>query len=91
MLTDNTVTEYAIRNGKSRDRRVNKEWSKIQDLLIEDHSNIEVRRVSSEDNAADLLSRGFDSSKHVLNEVKLQLPDDLREFLTHRNQRSTER
>jgi hypothetical protein len=77
MLTDNTVTEGAIKNGKSRDRLVNREWSKLQDLLLSNHSCIEARRVTSEDNAADKLSRGFDSSKRAADRVWIRVPPDL--------------
>lgn len=82
MLTDNTVTENAIRNGKSRDRQVNLEWRKLQDLLIGDQACIEVRRVKSEDNAADRLSRGFDSSKHVSDMAVIEIPRDLLHLIT---------
>lgn len=80
MLTHNTVTENAIRNGKLRDRRVNLEWRNLQHLLIEDQLCIEVRQVSLEDNTADN-SRGFNSSKHVSDMVQVKILQDLQHLI----------
>ncbi|PLW23329.1 hypothetical protein PCANC_26705 [Puccinia coronata f. sp. avenae] len=75
--TDNTTMEGAIRNRKSRDLRVNGEWKRIQELLINADIDIEGRRVSSALNISDALSRGVISDKHLLEKVKVTMPADL--------------
>ncbi|KNF03758.1 hypothetical protein PSTG_02852 [Puccinia striiformis f. sp. tritici PST-78] len=53
VFTDNTTTEGVIRNRRSNDFHVNAEWKKIQALI-----DLTPKRVSSEENRADGLSRG---------------------------------
>lgn len=62
-LTNNTVSEGAVNNGKSRDLLVNREWKIIQEDLLRHDSAIVAKRVRSADNAADALSRGLDTTK----------------------------
>lgn len=64
-MTNNTVSEGAVNNRKSRDPLVNREWKIIQRDLLAHNSAIEAKRVKSADNAAAALSRGLDSSKKV--------------------------
>lgn len=52
-LTDNTVTENAVVNGKSKDPLVNAEWKMIQSRLLDKQYTITAKRVISADNAAD--------------------------------------
>lgn len=80
-LTDNTTTEGAARNRKSRDFWVNEEWKRVQDLLIHNDCNINLVWVISADNAADLLSRGYDASKKKEDMVVISIPADLSELL----------
>lgn len=63
MLTDNVVTEGAVQNGKSRERWVNREWMRIQTILLESHCFVKQVRVRSVDNDANRLSRGEDSRR----------------------------
>lgn len=80
-LTDNTTTEGAARNRKSRDFWVNNEWKLVQSLLIKNDCDVNLVRVISKDNEADLLSRGFDASKSALDLVVIEIPEDLRLLL----------
>jgi hypothetical protein len=77
MLTDNVVTEAAIKNCKSKNRWVNREYKIIQEEMMRLDCWIRQKRVTSEDNAADRLSRGKDSSKKKEDEMKLVIPADL--------------
>jgi hypothetical protein len=77
VYTDNTTMEGAIRNRKSRDWRVNGEWKRIQELLINADIDIEGRRVSSALNISDALSRGVISDKRLLDKVQVTMPADL--------------
>ena len=81
MLTDNTVTENAVRNGRSADRMVNEEWRRIQEMILQEGSSVEPKRVRSEDNSADRLSRGLDPSKWRPDEIQISLPEDLRDLI----------
>jgi hypothetical protein len=56
--TNNTTTENTIKKCGSKNVTVNNKWHKIQDLLLLHQINIRSRRVSSEENRADRLSRG---------------------------------
>lgn len=56
--TDNTTSQAAVDRRKSRDKEVNGEWRIIQRILIDEQININSKRVTSEDNVADKLSRG---------------------------------
>lgn len=76
-LTNNTTTEGAARNRKSKDFWANHEWKAIQDILIRNDCDVHLVRVISADNAADQLSRGFDASKAKVNMVVIDMPDDL--------------
>lgn len=80
-LTDNTTTEGAARNRKSRDYWVNEEWKHVQTLLINHDCDVNLVRVISVDNSADKLSRGLDSSKVSQNVIKIDIPLDLCELL----------
>ncbi|PLW35746.1 hypothetical protein PCASD_20652 [Puccinia coronata f. sp. avenae] len=57
--TDNTTTKGAIRKRKSRDETVNKEWKRIQALMVKLQMDIVGRRVTSKENCADALLRGM--------------------------------
>jgi hypothetical protein len=81
-LTDNTTTEGAANNRKSRDFWVNREWRVVQDMLIKLDCDINLVRVTSEDNEADKLLRGLDPSKDLQNMIKITIPDDLKPLLT---------
>jgi hypothetical protein len=64
VLTDNVVTEGAVRNGKSKNRWVNQEWIKIQDETLRLNCRLKQMRVKSADNAADLLSTQPPATSH---------------------------
>lgn len=55
--TDNTTSEKAILNRKSKDIEVNDEWKKIQRILIDSQMDLVAKRVVSKDNVADDISR----------------------------------
>lgn len=80
-LTDNTTTEGAARNRKSKDYWVNEEWKKIQTLLINGDCDLNLVRVISKDNSADRLSRGLDSSKKMCDMINIEVPSDLSPLL----------
>lgn len=80
-LTDNTTTEGAARNRKSRDFWVNNEWKYVQSLLVEHDCDINLVRVISADNSADRLSRGLASSKSDQNMITINIPPDLSPLL----------
>lgn len=79
--TDNTTCEEALRKRKLRDRSVNDEWKALQSLLIASQLDINPLRVTSEDNRADALSRGSQTSEIEHNRVRFILPPDLSDFL----------
>ncbi|EHS63534.1 uncharacterized protein PGTG_22805 [Puccinia graminis f. sp. tritici CRL 75-36-700-3] len=56
--TDNTSTESAITKRRAENPSVNEEWKMIQRLLVDMEIDIVSRRVKSENNVADALSRG---------------------------------
>lgn len=56
--TDNTTSEKAILNRKSRDIEVNEEWKKIQRILIDSQMDLVAKRVISKENVVDDISRG---------------------------------
>lgn len=80
-LTDNTTTEGAARNRKSKDFWVNEEWKLIQTLLIEMDCDINLVRVISADNNADNLSRGLGTSKATHHMIAINVPLDLTPYL----------
>lgn len=80
--TDNTTTENAIKNRKSKDVRVNEEWKQIQRLLTVLGCNIKQRRVTSKNNLADGLSRGIFQGKFWTEEVIVEVPSDLSPLLS---------
>lgn len=82
MLTDNVVTEGAVRNGKSRDRWVNRQWKLIQAKLLETHCFVKQVRVKSADNEADRLSRGRDPRRLKSDELWVDVPQDLQPFIS---------
>jgi hypothetical protein len=75
--TDNTTAENAVRNRKSKDWAANEEWKRIQSLLIEMQIDLSPKRVSSEENRADALSRGDISGRSLRDFFPLILPPDL--------------
>ncbi|EHS63093.1 uncharacterized protein PGTG_21423 [Puccinia graminis f. sp. tritici CRL 75-36-700-3] len=77
--TDNTTSEEAVRSRKSRDFHVNKEWKRIQDMLVASQLDIVAKRVSSAENVADALSRGDHTGREERHQVFIQLPDSLGE------------
>ena len=80
-LTDNTTTEGAARNRKSRDFWVNQEWRVIQRLLLDLDCDINLVRVTSAYNEADKLSRGCDPSRLNRHMLKIRIPSDLADLL----------
>ncbi|KNF00710.1 hypothetical protein PSTG_06124 [Puccinia striiformis f. sp. tritici PST-78] len=81
VYTDNTTTQSAIEQRKSRDPSVNNEWKIIQRLLIDAEIDIEAKRVTSKENRADGLSRGNRTGHLIHNRLSVELPEDLRSFL----------
>jgi hypothetical protein len=79
--TDNTTTENAIKKRKSKDSAVNEEWKIIQDLLVKLQTDLEPRRVVSENNEADGLSRGIRTGHEVRHIVHIVMPLDLENLL----------
>jgi hypothetical protein len=75
--TDNTTTESVISKRKSRNPAVNEEWKAIQKLLVTEEIDIVSRRVTSQNNLADALSRGDRSGKDVRFQVPIVVPYDL--------------
>lgn len=84
--TDNTTSQAAVEKRKSRDKEVNEEWKIIQHILITEQIDLSPRRVISEDNLADKLSRGdrsWESSDttvhehHLADRVSIDIPADL--------------
>lgn len=75
--TDNTTCEATLRKRKSKDRAVNEEWKLIQKLLIELQIDITPKRVISEENEADSLSRGVNIRHDERDRLHLILPIDL--------------
>ncbi|POW05449.1 hypothetical protein PSTT_09686 [Puccinia striiformis] len=57
--TDNNTTLSVLERRKSRDPQVNNEWKIIQDFLIAEELDLSGKRVRTEDNVADDLSRGI--------------------------------
>ncbi|KNE89388.1 hypothetical protein PSTG_17156 [Puccinia striiformis f. sp. tritici PST-78] len=75
--TDNTTTENCIAKRKSKHLQANEEWKIIQDKLVEMQIDITSKRVTSENNKADALSRG-DRSRHLAQDmVPIIVPFDL--------------
>lgn len=81
VLSDNTTTNGAARNFKSRDFWVNEEWKIIQAMLIGLDCTLSLHYVKSTDNEADRLSRGEDPTKRLRDVVLLDMPQDLSECL----------
>lgn len=80
VLTDNTTSQAVVDNKKSRDRAVNDEWKMIHKLLERLHCDIVAQRVNTDDNLADLLSRGKDR-RSMGNMVVVDIPEDLKLFV----------
>lgn len=81
VLSDNTTTNAAAKNFRSRDFRVNEEWKIIQAMLIGLDCNLSLHYVKSADNKADRLSRGCDPGKKLKNCFIVDIPCDLSELL----------
>lgn len=77
--TDNTTAQAAVTNRKSRNKAVNEEWKVIQRLLIFHQIEIHARRVTSEDNQADKLSRGLKGGCQDVDRFDMVIPSDLHE------------
>lgn len=75
--TDNTTTQAAVTNRKSKNKAVHKEWKIIQNLLIANQTDLVARRVTCKDNRADEFSRGLKGDCLESNRFSLVLPDDL--------------
>lgn len=89
--TDNTTSQAALERRKSRDKEVNSEWKIIQQLLIDNQIDLTPRRVISEDNIADKLSRGsretvlLDGTKtkhELVDMIQIEVPSDLLDVLS---------
>lgn len=80
-LSDNTTTNGAVKNKRSRDYWVNEEWKTIQRTLLLWDTNIVTHYVKSADNEADRLSRGFDPSKKSFDCLVIDVPLDLKALL----------
>lgn len=63
---------------KSKDQWVNDEWKVIQRLLTAVSCDIVAKRVTSKGNAADALSRGYLGELLWFDEVKVEVPVDLK-------------
>lgn len=79
--TDNTTSESTVRKRKSRDRGVNEEWKIIQHLLIQMQLDITPKRVTSEENRADSLSRGLVEGHKEDLRVLFPVPPDLEDAI----------
>jgi hypothetical protein len=75
--TDNTTTLSKVDLRKSKNRFVNKEWKFIQHLLLKKRFDIQARRVSSEENRADALSRGKRENHLTPNMVHIVIAEDI--------------
>lgn len=81
--TDNTTAQAAITNRRSKNRAVNEEWKCIQSLLIHSQLDIVAKRVTSEDNTADKLSRGLVGDCKTEDRMILDIPSDLRRYFVN--------
>ncbi|EHS64207.1 uncharacterized protein PGTG_22131 [Puccinia graminis f. sp. tritici CRL 75-36-700-3] len=81
--TDNTTTESVIEKRKSGDKHVNDEWKIIQDLLLSEEVDLTGKRVKSDDNIADKLSRGESCGLLDCNRVLFRIPDEWVPYLCH--------
>jgi hypothetical protein len=79
--TDNTTSQNALLKRRSNSYHVNEEWKSIQDLLLLHQVDIVPKRVTSEDNVADRLSRGDSTGFNPSSLVRVPLPLDLEERL----------
>jgi hypothetical protein len=79
--TDNTTTQSAILLRKSGNVWVNHEWKAIQHLLLEADIDLKVQRVTLAENCADLMSRGKTGWHLRRDALRIQIPDDLQEFI----------
>lgn len=77
--TDNTTSEKAVMNRKSKDIEVNEEWKKIQKILIDCQMDLVAKRVTSKRNIADDISRGEGDchDKAEKYRVMVDIPADL--------------
>lgn len=81
VLSDNTTTNAAVKNQRSRDFWVNQEWKLIQSRLVELQCTLSLHYVKSKDNEADRLSRGEDPTKKKSNCLVVVIPQDLKDLL----------
>lgn len=81
VLSDNTTTNGAAKNLRSKDLWVNQEWKIIQTRLIELECILSLHYVKSKDNEADRLSRGEDPTKKKNKCLVIEIPDDLKGLL----------
>lgn len=81
VLSDNTTTNGAARNYRSKDFWVNHEWKLIQTSLVNLDCTLSLHYVKSKDNEADRLSRGEDPLKKIADCLSICIPDDLKDLL----------
>lgn len=81
--TDNTTAQAAVTNRRSKNRAVNNEWKAIQHLLIASQLDIAAKRVTSEDNTADKLSRGLRGDCREEDRLPIAIPHDLSTYFSH--------
>lgn len=79
--TDNTTAQAAVSNRKSKNRAVNCEWKLIQNLLLNHQLDLHAKRVTSQDNTADKLSRGIIGDCLEQDCFPFILPSDLAVYL----------
>jgi hypothetical protein len=83
VYTDNTTTESVLNTRKSKDYHANQEWKEIQRTLLVMELDLTPKRVISENNAADGLSRGVQNPHLAVNRVWFDIPVDLQKFMFH--------
>jgi hypothetical protein len=77
--TDNTTSQNALLKRRSNSYYVNEEWKAIQNLLLLHQVDLVPKRVTSENNVADGLSRGDSTGFDPNSLVRVPLPLDLEE------------
>jgi hypothetical protein len=78
---ENTMTEGTIRKRRSKDCSVNEEWKVIQAMLIKLQTDIEAKRVKSNKNIANGLSRGKQGNHKWRHVVAIGIPLDLDPYM----------
>lgn len=75
---DNTTAQAAVTNRKSKNKAVNNEWKVIKTSLITSKLDVVAKRVTSEDNTADKLSKGRREGCLPKDRLLIKIPSDLR-------------